>query len=212
MTAPVPATDARPRSAQSSLNTRVLGGLLLVFGSGWMLKQAGVLDLPWSAVVSTILIALGLALVVTARSGARTVPLVLLGAALTVGLAIGSSNIDVRGGFGERVLHPPVLTSSQRYRLGFGELQLDLRKTEIQPGLSVVRADISAGHLLVRVPKGVGVKVDVRAQFGSANVFGKQLDIHGHASDTVTTEGFDTAERQIHLVLKAGFGQIDVST
>ena len=74
-----------------------------------------------------------------------------------------------------------------------------------------MRADVSGGRLVVRVPKNVGVKVDVKAQFGSANVFGKQLDIHGHASDTVTTEGYEKAERQVHLVLHAGFGQIDVT-
>ena len=129
MTAPVSTTDTRPDSRPSSLNTRVLGGLLLVFGTGWMLKQAGVIDLPWSAVVSVVLIALGLALVVTARSRARTVPLVVLGAVLTVGLAVGSSNIGLRGGFGERVVRPTALTATQRYRLGFGELQIDLRET-----------------------------------------------------------------------------------
>jgi len=211
MTAPVSTTDARPQSRPSSVNSRVLGGLLLVFGSGWMLKQAGVLDLPWSAVASIVLIALGLALVITSRSRVRTVPLVLLGAAMTVGLAIGSSNIELRGGFGQRVLRPAAITSSSRFRLAFGELQVDLRSTELRAGETVVRADITGGRLLVRVPKGVGVKVDVKAQFGSANVFGKQLDIHGHASDRVTTDGYDNAERQVHLVLHAGFGQIDVT-
>jgi hypothetical protein len=215
MTAPVSTTDARPQSRPpsrpSSVNTRVLGGLLLVFGSGWMLKQAGVIDLPWSAVASIVLIALGLALVVTSRSRVRTVPLVLVGAALTIGLAVGSSNIGVRGGFGERIVRPTELTAAARYELAFGELQVDLRSTALSRHETTVRASVSGGRLLVRVPKGVEVKVDVDARFGSATVLGKRLDIHGNASDTVTTKDYDTAARKLHLILHAGFGQIDVT-
>ncbi len=211
MTAPVPTTDDRPLSSRSSLNTRLLGGLLLVFGSGWMLKQAGFIDIPWSAVVSIVLIALGLALVVTARSRARTVPLVVLGAILTVGLAVGSSDLGVSGGFGERVLRPTVITGSERYRLSAGELQVDLRQVDFSPErTTTVRADIGVGRMLVRVPDGVGVRVDVDIRFGSATVFGEQLDIHGNARDTVETDGYDQAERRVHLVLHAGLGQIDV--
>ncbi len=210
MTAPVPAAASRTATRPSSVNTRVLGGLLLVFGSGWMLKQTGVIDLPWGAVGSIVLIALGLALVITARSRARSLPLIALGGALTIGLAIGSSNIGMRGGFGERTLRPATLTTSTMYRLGVGELVVDLRSTAMRPGTTTVRAEVSVGHLLLRVPPGVALLADVDAKFGNAVVLDKRLDVHGRAGDRFESDGYGAAPERLHLVLRIGAGQIDV--
>ena len=183
---------------------------MLVFGSGWMLKQTGVIDLPWSAVASIVLIALGLAMVVTARSRARSMPLILLGAALTAGLAFGSSNISIRGGIGDRTFHPTVLTANHTYRLGVGDMTLDLRSTALNQGENIVRANVSVGHLLVRVPEGVALRVDADARLGSAEVLGDKLDIHGHQADTYMTPGYDKAAQQLKLDLSVGVGQIEV--
>jgi hypothetical protein len=208
MTAPVPATAARP--SPSSVNTRVLGGLLFVFGTGWLLKQTGVVDMPWSAVTSLVLVALGLALVATARSRARTVPLMLVGVALTAGLAFGSSNIDIQGGVGERNLAPTLLSGSKRYHLGIGDMKIDLRHLELEEGETTVYADVGVGHLSVRVPPEVALRVDVKTNFGNAVVLGEQLNIHGRAHDSRSTKGYAAAARRLRLVLKAGIGQIDV--
>ena len=205
MTAPVPTASARP----SSTNTRVLGGLLLVFGSGWMLKQAGVVDLPWSAVVSIVLIALGLALVVTARSRARSIPLILLGAALTVGLTVSSSNIGISGGIGDRVYRPGQLTANNRYQLGIGDLTVDLTKAPIE-GHTTVRAKVGVGHMLVIVPQGMAFRVVVDARLGSAKVLDRRLDVHGRASDTYETDDYDTAPTGVLLLLEVGLGEIEV--
>jgi len=211
MTAPARPTERLPASP-SSLNTRVLGGLLLVFGSGWMLKEAGVLDIPWSAVFSIVLVALGLALLVTARSRVRTIPLVVLGAILTAGLAVGSANIGITGGVGERVLRPVTLTRSPHYRLGIGELQVDLRRAAIGEGDTRITADVGVGHLSVRVPEGLAVRVEVDTNMGNAVVFGDRLDVHGKAGDSTETEGYRDASRRLLLVLHVGVGQIDVTT
>ncbi len=208
MTAPMAASDARP-VISSSVNSRVLGGLLFVFGLGWLLKQTGVIDMPWSAVASLVLVALGLAMIVTARARARSVPLMLLGGALMAGLAIGSSNIGVRGGVGERVLTPRIVHASERYHLGIGDLELDLRHSTIA-ATSTITADVGVGHLQVRVPPDVGVRVDVDTSFGNAVVFGKNLDVHGKARDSLTTQGYETAAPRLHLILHVGIGQIDV--
>jgi len=149
MTVPAPVAS---RPTRSSPNTRVLGGLLLVFGSSWMLKQAGIIDVPWSAVFSLVLIALGAALIVTSRRKVRTIPLILLGAALTAGLALGSADLGVRGGFGQRELHgPDVLANTRSFRLGVGELDLDLRQVEVPAGrTTTVHAQVSVGHQIGR--------------------------------------------------------------
>jgi predicted membrane protein len=210
MTAPVPAAAARP-APTSSLNTRLFGGLLLVFGTGWMLKAAGVVDLPWTAVFSLVLIALGLALVITARSRVRTVPLIMLGAILTAGLAVGSSNINFKGGIGEQVLRPTTVGTARSYRLFVGEMVLDLRHTAFTESVTTINADVGVGHLQVRVPDGIGVLVDVDANVGNAVVFGDRLNVHGRSSDRRQTEGYDTAAQKLHLVLHIGAGQIDVT-
>jgi hypothetical protein len=210
MTAPVPAAAARPPDRSSAVNRRVVGGLLLVFGSGWMLKEAGVVDLPWSAVVSLVLVALGLALVITARTRARTVPLMILGAVLTAGLAVSSSNIHIRGGVGQRVARISVLSSNRSYNLGVGDLVVDLRHAVISNPNATIDAEVGVGHILVRVPEGVAVKVEADARFGSARVFRERLDVHGQAHDTYTDEGFDDAPQKVTLNLHVGVGQIDV--
>jgi len=207
MTAPVPAASARP----SSTNTRVLGGLLLVFGTGWMFKQTGVIDLPWSAVVSIVLIALGLAMVVTARTRARSMPLIALGAVLTVGLAVGSSNISVRGGIGDRSFHPTVLTGDKTYRLGVGELTLDLTQTALHDGENSVRVNLAVGQILIRVPTGAALRVEADARLGSAEVLGNNLDIHGRASDVYTSPGYDTAPQKLNIKATVGVGKIEVT-
>jgi predicted membrane protein len=211
MTAPAPAVPARPSSTStraSSTNTRVLGGLLLVFGSGWMLKQAGIVDLPWSAVVSIVLIALGLAMVVTARSRARTVPLILLGAALSVGLAVSSSDIGIRGGIGERVYRPTELTR-RTYQVGVGDLTIDLTRA-LPEGRETIRGKVGVGHMLVIVPPGMAFRAEIDARFGSAKVQGRQLDVHGRASDSFETPGYATAEDRVLLLLDIGAGEIEV--
>ncbi len=209
MTAPVSATAPRPATP---VNTRVLGGLLLVFGTGWLAKQTGIVDMPWSAVASLVLVALGLAMVATARSRARTVPLMLLGVALTAGLAIGSSNIDVKGGFGDRTFTPTSLTDVERYSLGFGSLTVDLGRTPLPEGeVTTIRAEVGFGHLLVKVPSGVAVRVEATTKFGNAVVFGQSLNMHGKAADTTETEDYAKAATKLRLILKVGFGQIDVS-
>jgi len=210
MVAPVTPTSTPARPGASSVNTRVLGGLLLVFGTTWLLKQTGVLNVPWAAVGSLVLVALGLAMVATARARARTIPLILLGAALTAGLAVGSSNIDVKGGVGDRTFTPTTVATGQRYHLGIGDLTIDLRHATFGEGETRINADVGIGHLSVRVPPDMALRVDVETKFGNAVVDGRQVNVHGRARDSSRTQGYDNATSRLRLVLKAGVGQIDV--
>jgi predicted membrane protein len=207
-----PATSAARPASPSATNTRVLGGLLLVFGSAWLAKQTGVVDMPWSAVTSLVLVALGLAMVATARSKARTVPLMLVGIALTAGLAVGSSNIDIKGGIGDQTFAPHSLVTNPRpYHLGIGDMTIDLRTTALREGTTTLKADVGIGRVVVRVPDGVAMRIDVDAKWGNAEVFGDKLGVHGHGRDSSTTEGYDKATQRLHLILRVGMGQIEVT-
>lgn len=204
MTAPVPATSAR----LSSTNTRVLGGLLLVFGTGWMLKQSGVVDIPWTGVVSLVLIALGLAMVVTARTRARSMPLIALGAVLTIGLTIGSSDIGIKGGIGDPVHRPTALTGDREYRLGIGDMTIDLSGVQLSRPVTTIRGSQSIGHMLVKVPAGTAVRIDARTSLGSTKIFGN--DGRGRDRQRFTSDNYAGAANQLHLVLDLFLGEIEV--
>jgi predicted membrane protein len=209
MTAPVPAADTRPLTARS-VNTRVLGGLLLVFGSGWLLQQTGV-ALPWTAIVSLVLVALGLALVVTSRRRANAVPLIILGAVLTVGLAIGSSDIHFRGGFGEKTFAPQQITRTASFNHFAGDVTLDLRNTVFTEGVVDVDAEVTFGKMVVRLPSDAEVEVDADIRYGEATVFGDRQEFH-HGRDHlhIVTSGYAAATRKLHLDLHTYAGEIQV--
>jgi predicted membrane protein len=210
MTAPVPATDARPLTARS-VNTRVVGGMLLVFGSGWLLQQTGV-ALPWTAIVSLVLVSLGLAMIITSRSRATSVPLILVGAALTVGLAIGASDIRFRGGIGERTFNPPSITRDARFDHFIGDVTIDLRHTDFTKDNARFRGEVTFGKMVVRLPAGVGFDVDVDVQWGEATVFGERHEFkRGRAPAAhVRSSNYDTADQQVHLKLRSFAGEIQV--
>jgi cell wall-active antibiotic response 4TMS protein YvqF len=206
MTAPA---TTRP-AAVDRVNSRVLGAMLLVFGSGWLFQQVGIIDLPWTAIVSLVLFTLGIGMIMTSRRRARTVPLVLVGVALTLGLAVGTSGIDIKGGVGQRTVTPPALSVKNTYRLGIGELVLDLRHVRFDPHNTRVSATVGVGHLVVRVPAGVAVKAAVRTNLGNAAVFGQNSDVHGQGQHTYVDADYDNAPHQVDLDLRVGVGQIDV--
>jgi hypothetical protein len=207
MTAPVPAVAARKPAR--SVNTRVLGGVLLVFGSGWLVEQVGLVHLGWTAIWSFVLIALGLGMIITSRTKSTSVPLVLVGAALTAGLALGTSDIGLRGGVGQEV-NRPSLTSGKPadFSLAVGELIVDLKEVGAD---GTIDANVGVGHLVVRVPKNVRVKGTFETRMGGADIFGARVDWderrHGKINDPIDEAD---ADRTVTLDLHVGLGQIEV--
>jgi predicted membrane protein len=89
-------------------------------------------------------------------------------------------------------------------------MTLDLTATPLHDGENTVRASVSVGHLLVRVPKDVALQVDADARLGNAEVLGDKLDIHGRANDVYTSPGYEQAPQRLKLDLSVGIGQIEV--
>jgi len=85
----------------------VLGGLLVLFGVGWFLETVSDVEVPWSVLLPSILILVGLALIAGARSARRQPGMVTFGIVLTVMLALGSGfDVTFGGGIGQRVEDP----------------------------------------------------------------------------------------------------------
>ena len=122
-------------------------------------------------------IAVGVALVVGGvLGGARWLiaPALLLAVPLAI---VSAADIDLRGGVGQRDYRPATLSEvKSSYRLGAGEMRLDLSDVEFPAGRTALKLDMGAGHAVVDVPSGVCVQSDTHIGAGEANILGHVND------------------------------------
>jgi phage shock protein PspC (stress-responsive transcriptional regulator) len=139
---------------------------LLAIGGAWATASGG------GAVVAGIIIVLGAWLVVSAFvGGARWLILPALALALPAGV-VSAADLDVRGGVGERQYHP--LAAGQvrdTYRLGVGQLVVDLRDAKLPAGDRRVHIDLGVGQAVLVVPRGACVATAATLGAGQVAVF-----------------------------------------
>lgn len=193
---------------------RLLFGLILVvLGVGWLFDSLGVAELDWDLLLPVCLVAVGVALVLTARSGDGHGGLITLGIVLTVLLAIGTVvRIPLSGGVGDRT-ERPVSVQDRTYELAIGKLTVDLGDLTYSPARDPTAAKIEArvgiGDLLVIVPPRFPcVSVDARAGVGEVDVFG--LAEGGLAPEYHTSVSSCASAPSIHLNLSVGIGKVEV--
>ncbi len=204
---PAPPSSPPPRSF--AIASVVLGALVVAAGVLAVLAAAGV-DVPWALALAVAAGAVGVAVVVGAVLHLRVGWLVLIGLLLGAA-AILASTIDLRleDGVGDKTYAP---LSADRlhdeYRLGVGELQLDLGDLDLPPGETEVKATLGVGHLLVTVPRGVVLDITTHVDWGESVVLGHEENGHG-VDDTLTGPAGTDLPR---LVLDAdvGIGQVEV--
>jgi len=204
----------RERSAPE-IPTVVLGAVLLVVGVAWLLDATDVVDVSWRLVLPGVLIVIGIGLVAGALTGGRHGGLFPAGVVLTIFLGVllvlpQDLGGTLSGGVGERTEAPQTVTSrNTRYRLGVGQLNVDLRDLELQGGVTRIRAQIGIGQLVVRVPAEVAVRAHGRSGIGNVQVLGCEASGVG-ADRACETDGYEQASEQLSLELEAGIGQIEV--
>ena len=103
--------------------------------------------------------------------------------------------------FGEGAVEAHMDTTS-------GELDLDLGKFEVPPGITRVRASVGVGHLLVTVPPGVAIDVDSHVDWGDSDVLGSEKN--GHDVDHEVTRGGSGDPALLQLDLSVGAGKVEV--
>jgi len=204
---PVPPVEPSPPRRTG----RLLGGLLLVvLGGAWLLESLDVVEVPWDALLPGVLIAVGVILVVNARTGASQGGLIALGVVLAV-LAFLTAAIEFPfgGGVGERTEAPTTLAQADEgFELGIGQLTVDLSELAgAGNGRTVVRARVGVGQLVVLVPAGMPVRVEGKAGLGNVRVF--ELEEGGIDID-LTTEPPDGAAPVLDLRLSVGIGEVRV--
>jgi phage shock protein PspC (stress-responsive transcriptional regulator) len=132
--------------------------------------------------------------------------LVLLAVLTVVGVTLGTGS-SLRGGVGDNSYSPANLSAVQSYyRLGAGNLDLNLAAVKFPPAGKTVDVTVGLGNLTVEVPKGTVVSVDAKTGIGQVDVFGQR------ASNVQTTyySGTGTASGAPRLNLDAHVGMGDL--
>ena len=214
-TSPTQRPRPRRRGGRDSADGQVLGALLVLGGIGWFLQQVGLVQLSVRTVLSSLLIALGVGLVLTARR-AGGAGLVIVGLVLVVVLASASA-VDVgllQRGVGERTFTPVDAGDvADRYQLGIGSLTLDLSQVDAASlGDRDIDVQVGVGELVVLLPPKSELAVDVlaRARAGELDV----LSLDGQDDGTDLSERFGDPEAEgvprVDLDLDVGVGTVQV--
>ena len=212
VTAPVRPPHPPPTRRPLPLGRLVLAALLIAGGVLWLLGVLDVARISARTVLSIALIVVGAGLVVGAWTGSRG-GLFTLGVVLTVALtALSAFNIRVEGGAGSRTIRPSSASALQdRYRLGAGNLTVDLRDVSLPPGTTTVEVGVGLGQAVVVIPSDVPVRVHATAGTGQVVLFGRErngFDI----DETVTRGDFRAARTRLVLEVSVGLGQVEVRT
>jgi phage shock protein PspC (stress-responsive transcriptional regulator) len=146
--------------------------LVIVVSIAAFFAAAAGAALGGGAVIAGVVIALGIGLVAAAFTGGGgrwlVLPAVVLAAPLGL---VAASGLDIKGGMGEREYRPTSLAELRpAYKLGAGELRLDLRDLQLPAGRTPLNVKMGAGHVVVYVPENVCVSSNVKIGAGYAQV------------------------------------------
>jgi phage shock protein PspC (stress-responsive transcriptional regulator) len=144
----------------------LVGCLALAVGSFFASGMGG------GVIVAALVIAAGAALVAAAFvGGARWLVLPAIAIALPLAF-VSATGVDLEGGFGERHVRPGTLAEiKDSYKLGAGELVIDLRDVKLPAGDRRLKVGVGAGHALVLVPGDVCVASTAKVGMGGVAVF-----------------------------------------
>lgn len=204
------ASGERPAGSTGEILKRAALGLLLLavcfvlaLGGAWATGAGS------GAVGAGLVIGAGAVLV--AAAFARPARWLIL-PALSLGLAAGfvaATGIELEGGIGERQ-HRPTAERDVRhsYKLGVGELVVDLRKVDLQPGDRPIEVQLGVGHAVVLVREDVCVTTKAQVGVGAVDAF----DSESHGIDVAHDDTRTAPPGTPRLVLDGdvGIGMLDV--
>jgi phage shock protein PspC (stress-responsive transcriptional regulator)/predicted membrane protein len=204
------AEPPEPPPPPSILGRVTVAAVLIVVGAVALLESLiPAFDVATATYVAAALAVVGGGLVVGARWG-RARGLIVLGAVLIIVLAASTAVPEVPTGVGQRRYVPENVSElADEYRLGMGEMQIDLTRLELEPGEAVsVQASTTIGSLQVMVPDSATIEGRAEAQVGTVDVLDRTSD-GTPATLTIADEG-DENGAVIDLDLSAVLGEIEV--
>ena len=200
----------RPSGNPATVARRAAQGVALLVGCGVLAVASFFASgLGGGVVVAAIVIAAGAGLVAAAFvGGARWLVLPALAIALPLAF-VSAAGIDLDGGFGERQERPGTLAEvEQSYRIGAGELVVDLRDVDLPAGDHPLSVRVGAGHVLVLVDEDVCVASRAEIGMGGVAIFERD----GGGIDVEWRDSRRAPENTARLVLdgRVGLGLIEV--
>jgi hypothetical protein len=132
--------------------------------------------------------------------------------ALVIAVPLGfvaASGIDVKGGVGDRDYRPTSLAEvKQGYKLGAGELRVDMRDVDLPAGRTPLKLKLGIGSVRVLVPADVCIDSHMRVTAGYARVLerdsaGLDVDWSNRPLDVAGT-------KRLVIAGKVGIGEIQV--
>ncbi len=186
------ASGQRPSGAPGEVVRRAVLGIGLLIGCAALAVGSFVASgLGGGVVVASLVIVSGAALVGAAFvGGARWLVLPALAIALPLAF-VSAADIDLDGGFGQRTERPATLAEvNDSYRIGAGELVVDLRDVDLPAGDHRMKLGVGTGHLLVLVPDDVCVATKATIGMGGVEVFdrdGGGIDVEWNDSRRAPT-------------------------
>ncbi|HZO35566.1 MAG TPA: PspC domain-containing protein [Solirubrobacteraceae bacterium] len=186
----------------------VLGGVLVATAAAVALLATLADDASWQAIAGSAVLVAGSGIAAGSLLGASPWLLAPVLLATAGAMALQSSDVDLGGGIGTRAYRPVAAADvPDRYHLGIGELNVDLRDTALPRGRTVVHAKLGIGDLAVRVPRGASVRVVAHAGAGEIRLLG---DLHDGSSVDAAASVSGPSTRTVVIDADVGFGAIDV--
>jgi phage shock protein PspC (stress-responsive transcriptional regulator) len=203
------ATEDRGGDGGAVLRRALRGaGLLAVAGIIFVASAFGTAA-GGGALVAGLVIALGAGLALTAfTGGARWLALPALALAVPLGF-VAASGADVKGGSGERDYRPTTVAElHDGYKLGVGDLRLDLRGLDLPSGATPLKVDLGIGSVRVFVPQDVCVASKLRVGVGYARVLDR--DNGGFDVDWRHSPGDAAGVKRLEIAGHVGIGALQV--
>ena len=142
------------------------------------------------------------------RGGARWLILPALLMAIPAGV-VSAAEVDLDGGVGEKEYRPTSTADLRdRYQLGMGRLEVDLRDVRLPGGDRPLKVDLGVGQAVVIVPEDVCVALDSRVGAGYARLFDR--DSGGLDLDWDSTPTAHPAVPRLVLDADVGMGALEV--
>jgi hypothetical protein len=116
-------------------------------------------------------------------------------------------DVDLGNGVGDRyVTVTSVANLQDKYELGIGTLNLDLRELRVPVGETHVAANVDVGDLYIAVPAGVALRVHGSAEIGEVDLPG---GVGGNGRN-VESNVVETGTRVLVIDGHAGLGSVRV--
>jgi phage shock protein PspC (stress-responsive transcriptional regulator) len=191
------------RRAALGIGVLVICGFVAI-GGAWAAAAGGGL------VVTLLVIGAGIAIL--AGAFAKPVRWLVL-PAVTLALSAGfvsAAGIDLDGGVGERRYRPASAADlRERYEIGIGQVEIDLRGTELPVGDTPLEIDVGVGEARLIVPENVCVATDAAVGMGAVQLFGR--DSGGIDVDLVDEPAAPADTTRLVVDAAVGVGAVHVT-